>query len=333
MSKALVRWQNGIRVVEPQINANGVHIYPFDSSFPVDVRFFTLRGRNSIRMNRHQYFELCHITAGRTDWQIQDRHFSARKGDLVVVGSEVYHRPIDPPDAHSRLTFLFFEPTLISRAQRTGEEMEYLMPFLAQKADFPHVIAAGTGLPAQILELMKSIHAELPATNASKRLAARTYLQMILLLLLKYYAAYISSNDNLSRKRADLEKLLPVFNLLQERSDQPIQVAYAARLCAMSGSRFMLFFKKTTGQTFHSYLNHFRVARAQMLLTSTEKPLDTIAQEVGFCNQSYFGKMFRTLVGETPRIYRGRMGKGFDIGHVPILGNSVEGTLSDFIRM
>lgn len=311
-----------------QMEYTSIHLIPL----PIDVRFFTLRGRNSVRMNRHEYFELCHITAGRTDWQIQDRHFSVHKGDVVVVGSEVYHRPIDPPDAHSKLTFLFFEPTLISRAQKTGEEMEYLMPFLAQKNDFPHVIPAGTGLPARIFELMKSIHAELPATTGSKRLAARTYLQMILILLVKYYSAYINTRDDLRRKLTDLERLRPVFDLLQERSDQPIQVAFAAHLCAMSGSRFMAFFKKTTGQTFHSYLNHFRIERAQMLLTTTDKPLDTISQEAGFCNQSYFGKMFRTLVGETPRVYRSRMGKGFDIGHVPILGNSVEGTLSELIR-
>jgi AraC-like DNA-binding protein/mannose-6-phosphate isomerase-like protein (cupin superfamily) len=322
----MVRWQNGIRVVEPQINANGVHIYPFDASFPIDVRFFTLRGRSSVRMNRHNYFELCHVSAGRTDWQIQDRHFSVHKGDLVVIGRDLYHRPIDPPDAHSRLTFLFFEPKLISGTQRTGEEMEYLMPFLAQIPDFPHVIPAGTGLPAEILELMNRIHVELPADTGSKRLAARTYLQMILILLVKYYSAYIGTREDLKRKRADLQRLRTVFDLLEERSNQPIQVAYAARLCAMSDSHFMTFFKKTTGQSFHTYLNHFRIAKAQMLLTSTDKPLDTISQEAGFCNQSYFGKMFRMIVGETPRVYRGRMKDGCDIGHVPMSGHSIEGT-------
>ncbi|GEM_PF-1709923 len=71
----------------------------------------------------------------------------------------------------------------------------------------------------------------------------------------------------------------------------PVQVEYAARLCAISSSHFMSFFKRTTGQSFHSYLNQFRIAKAQVLLTTTDKPLDSINQETGFCNQSYFGMM------------------------------------------
>jgi AraC-like DNA-binding protein len=97
----------------------------------------------------------------------------------------------------------------------------------------------------------------------------------------------------------------------------PVQVEDAARLCKMSGSRFMSFFKATTGQSFHAYLNRFRVAKAQLLLTTTDKPLDSISQETGFCDQSYFGMVFRKLVGISPRVYRRRLGKLSDVEHVP----------------
>ena len=332
MPSTAVRWENGVRVVDPQINAEGVHIYPFDASFPIDVRFFTLGRRNSVRMNRHHYFELCYISAGRTNWQVQGRHFSVREGDMVVIGSDIYHRPVDPPDAHSRLTFLFFEPEVICGTHGTGGEAEYLMPFLAQKSDFPHVIPAGTGLPAQALDLMRRIHAELPATTGSGRLAIRTYLQMILILLVKHYSAYMGTREDLNRKRADLDRLRPLFDYLEKNSHLPVQVDYAARLCAMSSSRFMSFFRRTTGQSFHSYLNQFRIAKAQALLTTTDKPLDSISQETGFCNQSYFGMMFRKLVGDTPLAYRRRLGKGCDIGHISMLGPPSEAETSDEAR-
>jgi len=333
MSRAMVRWKNGIRVVEPQINASGVHVYPFDVSFPLDVCFFTLQGRNSVRMNRHTYFELCYATAGKTRWQIQDRYFAVHKGDLVVIGSDLYHRPLAPLDAHSRLAFLFFEPKLVSGSRRTGEEMELLMPFLAQRSDFPHVVPAATGLPGEIIELMRRIHKELPATTASKRLATRIYLDMILMLLVKYYSDYTRTQEDFNRKRSDLERLRPVFDLLEERSHQAIHIAHAARLCAMSESHFMTFFKRATGQSFHTYLNHFRIARAQMFLTTTDKSLDRIGEEAGFCNQSYFGKIFRAVVGETPRAYRTRMKGGTAVGHVPILNDSVESAQAKHFRV
>jgi transcriptional regulator GlxA family with amidase domain len=103
-----------------------------------------------------------------------------------------------------------------------------------------------------------------------------------------------------------LQRLQPVFDLLEQNFDQPIKVEDAARRCAMSASHFMRFFKMTVGQTFRSYLISFRVAKAQHMLMSDEVSIAEISQEMGFCSQSYFGEVFKTLVGTTPRTYRHR---------------------------
>ena len=317
-------WVKAFQVVEPQINAEGTHVYPFDPSFPIDVRFFTLGGRNMVRMNRHQYFELFCVRAGKTTVQIQGRLFPVREGDLVVIGSDLYHRTLDPPNAQARLVLLFFEPELIRALDGKGEELEYLMPFLAQKPDFPHVIPAGSGLPSEIVGLILRIHKELPATTARARLTVKTYLKMILVLLVNHYSAYLGASEDLDRKRADLERLRPLFDYLEKHYDSPILVDEAARLCAMSSSHFMYFFKRTTGQSFLSYVNHFRIAKAQVLLTTTDKPLASISQEVAFCNQSYFGMVFRKLVGVTPLAFRRKLGKGSSFGHMPMLNPAPE---------
>ncbi len=59
-----------------------------------------------------------------------------------------------------------------------------------------------------------------------------------------------------------------------------------------------------TGQSFVAYLNSFRVARAQELLASTDQAISEISLETGFCNQSYFGVIFRRITGVTPLQYR-----------------------------
>jgi AraC-like DNA-binding protein/mannose-6-phosphate isomerase-like protein (cupin superfamily) len=325
MSRISATCDNEYRLVEPQINAQGVHVYPFDPSFPIDVRFLAADGGHNVRMNRHHYFELCFVSAGRTTMRIQDRLFPLRKGDLVVIGSDLYHAKIDLPNSPSRVTVLFFEPELIRITDRTSEEMEYLMPFLAQKPDFPHVIPARTGLPEEVDRLIRRVHAELPATTVRARLVVKTYLKMILALLLTHYASYLGRRQDIDRKRSDLERLRPFFDYLEKHYDAMILVEEAARLCAMSNSHFMYFFKRTTGQSFLSYVNHFRIAKAQLLLTHTDKPLASISQEVAFCNQSYFGMVFRKLVGVTPLAYRRRSGTGGDIGHLPLFSLPSQG--------
>jgi hypothetical protein len=56
-----------------------------------------------------------------------------------------------------------------------------------------------------------------------------------------------------------------------------------------------------------TYFNHFRIERAQALLAKTEESMASISQQVGFCDQSYFGTVFRRIVGMTPATYRRRV--------------------------
>ena len=75
----------------------------------------------------------------------------------------------------------------------------------------------------------------------------------------------------------------------------------------MSESHFMSLFKRVTGLSFVTYFNHFRIERAQALLAKTEESMASISQQVGFCDQSYFGTVFRRIVGMTPANYRRRI--------------------------
>ena len=299
-------WEKTLAAVEPRINADGVHVWPFDLSFPIDVRFFNLDSCQNIRMNRHDYFEIFYVHSGRAVCQVQERRFQLRKGDLAVIGSSLYHRLIGHDSQPLKFIALFFLPELVQATETTGDGMEYMMPFFSQNANFPHVISASTGLPAQVVELIKRIQAELPAVSNRARLAVKTYLKMILMLLVNHYAAYLGNQETSYHRLLSIRRLRPLFEYLEEHYDLRIRIEDAARICATSSSHFMYFFKQLTGQSFLAYLNQFRIAKARWFLTSTERPISEISQEVGFCDQSHFGVVFRKLVGMTPLGYRRR---------------------------
>ncbi len=293
-------------LVEPQINAEGIHKWSFDDACPVDVQFMIEDGRQNVRMNRHGYFEVLYLCSGSAYCHIQDRLLPFNEGDLAVIGSTLYHR------IECRTTFpvticaMFFEPDLI-RCDGASDSADYLTPFLLQDSEFPHVVPAKTRVPQQALEMMLRIHSELPASSARSRLALRTYLKMLLILLVKQYAPYTGTVEIFQRQQRALDRLRPLFRYLGENCGDTIQVREAARICGMSESHFMSFFKQVTGSSFMKYLNHYRVERAQALLTSTDESMATISQEVGFCDQSYFGTVFRKIVGTTPAAYRRRL--------------------------
>jgi AraC-like DNA-binding protein/mannose-6-phosphate isomerase-like protein (cupin superfamily) len=292
-------------IIEPQINADGVHVWPFDVSCPVDVLFLTEDGRHNVRMNRHGYFEVLYFCAGSADCHIQDRLLPVREGDLAIIGSTIYHRVECRSSTPLTIAALFFEPDLI-RCDGGSDSAEYLTPFLLQDPGFPHVVPAETGIPNRVLELMLLIRSELPPLSPRGRLAIKTYLKMILILLVNRYASYAGTVETFQRQQRALDTLLPLFRYLSEQHGTAIQVREAARICGMSESYFMSFFKRVTGLSFIKYLNHYRVECSQALLANTDESMASISQEMGFCDQSYYGAVFHRLVGMTPAAYRRR---------------------------
>lgn len=67
-------------------------------------------------------------------------------------------------------------------------------------------------------------------------------------------------------------------------------------------------FKMETGQTFINYLTNIRLQYSIQLLENTALRVQTIAQQVGYYNASYFSTIFKKKYGMSPYEYR-RKGK------------------------
>jgi AraC-like DNA-binding protein len=312
MSQRLLPWVDAYPLVEPTISAEGLSSYPFaDTTFPVQVGFHVYSGPREVRTRRHEHPEVIYIYAGEADIQIQNQAFRVSRGDLIVLGPNLYHRILNnvrQPKAKVKIVSLNFQLEVIRGTEPSADAELYLLPLLCQDATFPHVVPARGRVPGRVLDLMLDIQSNLPTPGDLARLAVKTDLKMLLLYLLQHYKNYARRQHTLGRRERDLGRLRPLFRLLEEKYGENIQVAEAARLCAMSSSHFMRFFKTVTGESFRAYLNNFRITKAQTLLATTTDPIGDISEKVAFCSQSYFGKVFLTRVGMTPLAYRRKYG-------------------------
>ena len=68
-------------------------------------------------------------------------------------------------------------------------------------------------------------------------------------------------------------------------------------------------FKRETGANFTDYLNRIRINRSCELLANTNLNLTDISFQVGYDDQSYYSKVFKKLIGVTPKIYRNGLSK------------------------
>jgi AraC family transcriptional regulator len=86
--------------------------------------------------------------------------------------------------------------------------------------------------------------------------------------------------------------------------DQPICNEDLATIARLNISHFGRAFRNSFGEPPHEYVIRRRVERAQGLMLSTSAPLSAIALDCGLADQAHLSRLFRRVVGESPRAWR-----------------------------
>ncbi|TVR48644.1 MAG: AraC family transcriptional regulator [Puniceicoccaceae bacterium] len=135
---------------------------------------------------------------------------------------------------------------------------------------------------------------ELAAIDDDEQLAAwlRTTLERVM--------TAIEAQENFTPPLLVTRALTYMRNHLGE----PITRDEVARQAGISPGHFSRLLKERTGRSFTELLRQCRIDLACDLLRSTERSLAEIAAECGFCDQSYFTRVFQDVKGTTPKQFR-----------------------------
>ena len=91
---------------------------------------------------------------------------------------------------------------------------------------------------------------------------------------------------------------------LNDHFSESLKIEAVARHLGVSSSSLMHKVKEETGSTFSKLLNEARVREAKRLLAFTSLPVGEVAFRCGFKDQSYFTKVFYSVVNIKPRDFR-----------------------------
>jgi ligand-binding sensor protein/AraC-like DNA-binding protein len=102
-------------------------------------------------------------------------------------------------------------------------------------------------------------------------------------------------------RRRDLRDLL---NDIARHPNRALSLTEAAAATHWSPGHLSKLFKSVTGYTFVSYVTAWRISRAQLMLASTQMPVQKIAAELDFNQVNYFSRVFRSHTGVSPSEFR-----------------------------
>lgn len=97
---------------------------------------------------------------------------------------------------------------------------------------------------------------------------------------------------------------------IEANLDRPLRSSALAELVRLSPAHFSRTFRNSFGCAPLEYVMRRRVERAQGLMLSTDSPLAQIALDCGLADQAHFSRLFRRMVGVSPRAWRRARGGG-----------------------
>ncbi len=121
----------------------------------------------------------------------------------------------------------------------------------------------------------------------------------ILFILLSRFLKYATPKSEVKDSR-----IQQTLTYIRRNIGNRLNVSILADKACMSEDYFIRIFKHETGETPNAYITHRKQEKAELTLITTDLPVKSIADLLGYDDCSYFNKIFKKNAGMTPRQYR-----------------------------
>ena len=251
----------------------------------------------------HPETEVTLIEDGEMYYQANDKVFLLQAGDGIFVNSNVMHAGWLTGNADCRYYPMNFATVMVSGHENSRIEQLYVEPVLRDNLIPYAAFFAKNEEDRPFLELMREQHELLAAREEGYELLFKANLCRFWLLL--YRRAKGAQAPCPDRGVAAVKTAI---GYMEEHYAERLTLEQLAEVCSFSRSEFCRIFRRYTGRTPFSYLQHLRVRRSLPLLADPALSVTEIAERTGFAGASYYAEVFRRYMNLSPLQYRKQKG-------------------------
>lgn len=235
----------------------------------------------------HDYYVIGFIISGKRNLICNGGEYTTQAGDFLLF---------NPFDSHGCTQI--DEDTLTYRALNISiERMKELIEAITGKKELLKFKQPVLNLP-RINELFLNLHQLILEKQDDFNKEELLYFLIDALLL--------SDADDTKEETiisTDQDNLLKAKQFIENQFATIISLEELAKLCHMSKFTLIRQFTKHFGVTPYQYLQTIRIKESKKWLSSGEE-LSTVSFKVGFSDQSHFSRVFKSLIGITPKQYQ-----------------------------
>lgn len=270
------------------------------------VRFAVVPTPKPVIPHNHEYYELTFMVAGTGVHRTEDGAAPITRGDVLVIPVGAVHA-YENPKGMEIINGYYLAEWLLRDSRLFAEEESVLAHFLAA-----HLFSAPSfrkpfslHLPPREFERCLLDVDDLVRETLSPT-PSRLFLRSALLkLLVRLQRSWDAANPPtaFAALRPEIRKVVDeIENRVAE--GEPYDAMEVGGSTPLSVHHLGRIFKQETGWTPSEYFQRRRIQVACGLLLDPARGINDVALELGFSDGPHFSRVFRTVMGRTPREYR-----------------------------
>jgi AraC-like DNA-binding protein len=288
-----------------RLDETGRYDEALDREFPFVVRLFHFRHQNyTPGLTWHERLEIFLPLDALTKMRMGKQEVELQPGEILIVDNLRLHMTVDYAGFDSRVIVVSFLPEFVYSLGSPSHDYFFLLPFYFRPTDRPHVVRQNSPTLSQmhcaVAQLLRCYFGRSFYFEAG----CKAHLLQLLFLLAQQFRSADFLRSELMRQQERATRLRPVFEYVSQNFAENLTLKHGAALASISQPQFIKLFKRVAGMTFVSYVTHIRLSHAFRLLKESSLTIAEVAVRVGFSDQSYFDRRFKSAFGQVPSAIR-----------------------------
>lgn len=272
-----------------------------DETFPFyiisDMTTSALPSPSSVpEFSWHEQLEIIYVLEGSLICVSDFRRYRCPAGEIAVFNPCEAHA-IKPDGEEGAKYHCLMIDTKLCGGRDDIILQKYMEPLTSHRIRFQTVMEDGAG-KAHARAILDELIGAYRDGGEGFELAVKGNLLRLLALFFR------SPEKKPERKNSGKESVLPALRFIADHYAEDIPLSALASVCCMTPSYFCRQFREVTGRTAVTYINEYRLTKAQALLLTTSDTVSRIAAAVGFSDPGYFARQFRKFYGVPPGTLR-----------------------------
>ena len=249
----------------------------------------------------HNTFEVMFLLASENIFFIKDTPLQTARGHMILIPPYTVHNIEYKIHTDYTRYVLYFEAAFFSAALEAAGGHDALDALRRSEVAVYPLNARVFGKFEKVFASLLELYCRMEGGDSAAAVKSR--------LLLSSFAVQLRAMRPLPLKNAvgEADPIQKIVTYLDEHFSQPVTLDSLAAQFYMSKYNLCRAFRLHTGLSVIEYLQYRRISEVQKRMLSNAEPLIEIAYSCGFNNLPHFYRVFKKVVGTTPKAYQARL--------------------------